>query len=269
MSGLIKRTEKLSKSFAEGVQVELAGGALSANPHLAGSEEEAAWDEGFESSGTTTPAIWEAVTAYVVGDLVFNDEAPTRIYECIVAGTSAASGGPLGKQRIIADDTASWRYVTDSPLGAAAAADWVADTAYIVGDVRENNSNIYICVNAGDSAQVAETGWIAETTYTEDVDSVSNDVTPIKNYLCKTTGDSDTAGGPTGRGTGIVDATTTWDFVADVGTGPASSDKGIVDNGVIWDFVQVVGVPIVDIGAAADFRAGGSTFGRNWSATGA
>lgn len=54
---------------------------------------------------------WAITTAYVVGDLVYNDT--DKAYECIVAGTSAGSGGPTGTGLNIVDGagTLRWKYV--------------------------------------------------------------------------------------------------------------------------------------------------------------
>jgi hypothetical protein len=51
---------------------------------------------------------WEANTAYIVGDLVTNDSG--KIYRCVVAGTSAGSGGPTGTGTGITDNTVTWDY---------------------------------------------------------------------------------------------------------------------------------------------------------------
>jgi predicted CXXCH cytochrome family protein len=58
-------------------------------------------------AAVTPPGAWVASTAYVVGDKVLNGE---RTYECITAGTSAASGGPTGTGKDITDGTAHWKF---------------------------------------------------------------------------------------------------------------------------------------------------------------
>ena len=57
-------------------------------------------------------APWTKATAYGVGDRVVSDGAPgTRIYTCVVAGTSAAAApGPAGTGAGIADNTCTWDY---------------------------------------------------------------------------------------------------------------------------------------------------------------
>ena len=50
---------------------------------------------------------WLATTAYVVGDYVANSG---RVYICIVAGTSAGSGGPSGTGSAIVDATVTWAH---------------------------------------------------------------------------------------------------------------------------------------------------------------
>lgn len=51
---------------------------------------------------------WTSGTAYAYGDYVQNDSG--KVYLCIVAGTSAGSGGPTGVGQAIADNTATWQY---------------------------------------------------------------------------------------------------------------------------------------------------------------
>jgi uncharacterized phage protein gp47/JayE len=53
-------------------------------------------------------APWVALTAYVVGDRVTNDD---NVYECTDAGTSAGSGGPTGTDTAIVDDGVIWYYL--------------------------------------------------------------------------------------------------------------------------------------------------------------
>lgn len=55
--------------------------------------------------GTTA---WTASHAYSVGQLVTNN---SNIYQCIVAGTSASSGGPTTTATPILDGSAYWAYV--------------------------------------------------------------------------------------------------------------------------------------------------------------
>jgi hypothetical protein len=60
--------------------------------------------------------VWIGNTAYVVGDYVTNDIEP-KTYVCVTAGTSAASGGPLGPGSGITDGTCVWDYViSNGPL---------------------------------------------------------------------------------------------------------------------------------------------------------
>lgn len=56
-----------------------------------------------------TPAAWAGTTAYVIGNRRTNGG---NIYEVIVAGTSAASGGPTGTGADILDGTTlRWKYI--------------------------------------------------------------------------------------------------------------------------------------------------------------
>ncbi|HEV2673380.1 MAG TPA: hypothetical protein VGV37_02495 [Aliidongia sp.] len=57
-------------------------------------------------------APWAASTLYATGVIVTNG---ANTYECVIAGTSAASGGPSGTTAQIADCTATWEYVPSIP----------------------------------------------------------------------------------------------------------------------------------------------------------
>jgi hypothetical protein len=54
------------------------------------------------------PSAWAALTSYAVGDRRKNGG---NIYRAIVAGTSAASGGPSGTRNDIVDGTVTWEYI--------------------------------------------------------------------------------------------------------------------------------------------------------------
>ncbi|RWC58950.1 hypothetical protein [Mesorhizobium sp.] len=56
--------------------------------------------------GTASISAWAASTPYVVDDVRSNGGA---YFICMTAGTSAASGGPVGADQRIADGTAIWR----------------------------------------------------------------------------------------------------------------------------------------------------------------
>jgi len=60
-------------------------------------------------SPPSPPGTWQPSHAYSVGDKVINDG--TRIYQCVTAGTSAASGGPTGTGVGITDGTCVWDFV--------------------------------------------------------------------------------------------------------------------------------------------------------------
>jgi ABC-type amino acid transport system permease subunit len=57
-----------------------------------------------------TGTAWAASTTYSVGQQVTNDTGP-RVYECIVQGISAGSGGPTGTGTAITDGGVTWRYM--------------------------------------------------------------------------------------------------------------------------------------------------------------
>ncbi len=58
----------------------------------------------------TAATAWAGSTAYSLGDRVTNGP---KVYQCVTAGTSAASGGPSGTGTGIVDNTAVWDYLGD------------------------------------------------------------------------------------------------------------------------------------------------------------
>jgi hypothetical protein len=66
-------------------------------------------------------------------------------------------------------------------------------------------------ITAGLAAAIDPAAWVTLTSYAVG-DYVTNDTTPIKNYICTKAGDSG-ATGPTGTGSGIEDGTCTWDYI--------------------------------------------------------
>jgi hypothetical protein len=81
---------------------------------LLGRDQLGAWRKSADAVGA-----WAGSTAYTVGQRVVNDTG--KLYECITAGTSAASGGPTGTSQDITDGTAHWKYVQAQATGATAA----------------------------------------------------------------------------------------------------------------------------------------------------
>jgi hypothetical protein len=61
----------------------------------------------------SNPVAWAAGQPYTVGTFVTNG---ANIYVCDTAGTSAASGGPVGTGSDITDNTARWDYVQAAPV---------------------------------------------------------------------------------------------------------------------------------------------------------
>lgn len=61
----------------------------------------------FQPTGAANAPAWVHNTAYAVGNQVSNNG---NIYRCILAGTSASSGGPSGISSSISDGTVTWSY---------------------------------------------------------------------------------------------------------------------------------------------------------------
>lgn len=81
----------------------------------------------------TLVASWVGSTAYVVGDRVTNSG---DVYQCVVAGTSAVSGGPSGEGTGIVDGTAQWDFLGDG-TGAVDAEAESADDGPVVATSRD------------------------------------------------------------------------------------------------------------------------------------
>lgn len=81
--------------------------------------------QGIELFGRVGVAVtaWAPSTAYALGAIVVNG---VNAYLCTTAGTSAASGGPVGTAPSITDGTVTWAWLQSSPLVA------VGDLAFIV-----------------------------------------------------------------------------------------------------------------------------------------
>jgi hypothetical protein len=67
-------------------------------------------------------------------------------------------------------------------------------------------------ITSGLTAALDPAAWTITTAYAVG-DHVTNDTSPVKNYICTTAGTSAGAGGPTGTGSGITDGTVVWDYV--------------------------------------------------------
>lgn len=70
----------------------------------------------FEDNATYAQlaTAWVASTAYVAGSTPDIRRNGVNVYRCIVAGTSASSGGPTGTGLAIVDGTVTWQYVSVS-----------------------------------------------------------------------------------------------------------------------------------------------------------
>lgn len=66
------------------------------------------------------PGAWTASTAYAVGDYRTNGG---NVYRAIIAGVSAAAGGPTGNGTEIVDGTVTWRYIGTAAAMAEIAAE--------------------------------------------------------------------------------------------------------------------------------------------------
>ena len=70
-----------------------------------------------DGNARENPPAWSANQVVAVGDFRRNREAPgalDRLYQCVTAGTTASSGGPLGTGAAIVDGTAAWDYLNET-----------------------------------------------------------------------------------------------------------------------------------------------------------
>lgn len=85
----------------------------------------------------TKGTAWAPTTLYKVGNFKTNDTGPVKIYRCIVAGTSAGSGGPTGTGTGITDGTVTWDFAGNVVADAGIAAPTIEGTPAIVDGVLE------------------------------------------------------------------------------------------------------------------------------------
>lgn len=107
---------------------------------------------------------WASLLAWstIAGDWVDVGERYVNggnIYEVVIAGTTAASGGPSGTGSLIEDGSAYWQYI------GANAGTWTTGTDYAVGNRVTSSGNIYQVLVAGSGeSTVAPTGTGTITT---------------------------------------------------------------------------------------------------------
>jgi len=212
--------------------------------------------QGGRASGSTD-ALFACTTAGI-WDCTSSTTTPTQVVTFAITtgnagyGTSTILTTPGGRYLVYCDEE-NGAYVYDesnttwTQLRYGATVPWKAATDYLVGDLVVNGSDGYVCTVAGTSAG---------------------------------------AGGPTGKGAGIVDGTAKWDFLEGTwgattayavdcyvindtprrlykctvgGTsagagGPTGTSAGIVDGGATWDYVAEYSPPVGM--ALSDQRAG-------------
>ncbi|MBN9521106.1 hypothetical protein J0H58_21735 [bacterium] len=106
--------------------------------------------DGGVTGGGDSLAAWAAETAYLVGDAVSKSG---NIYVCVVAGTSASSGGPSGTGTGIVDGSVGWNY--SAPVGGTVYT-WQQSTAYTVDEQVDSHGFKYVCRTSGTSAPTGD-----------------------------------------------------------------------------------------------------------------
>jgi hypothetical protein len=180
------------------------------------------WNWVSAGSGGTA---WAPNTVYTIGTQVTNGG---NIYT-VVAGVSAASGGPTGTGANIVDGGVIWQWVGSTAIGAP----WAATTSYssVYAPRVTNGGKTYVCVPGKSASSGGPTGtgtgivdntvvwnwvsagsggtaWAPNTVYT-----IGTQVTNGGNIYTVVAGVSAASGGPTGTGTNISDGTVAWDYV--------------------------------------------------------
>lgn len=98
------------------------------------------------------PAVWLTLTPYVIGDVRQNFG---NVYIVTVAGTSGATG-PSGTGTAIVDGSVTWSFVRETVVPPI----WLTTTAYVVGDRRKLNGNVYEVTVAGTSGATGPSGTL-------------------------------------------------------------------------------------------------------------
>lgn len=210
----------------------------------------------------TSSGIWDVTSsgALVAPEVAFPITTGEAGY-----GTATILSTPGGRYLVYCDEengayvysetSASW-----SALRYGATVPWTITTAYLVGNLVVNGANAYVCTVAGTSAGAGgptgqgssiidgtakwdffEGAWSPTTTYAAGC-HVVNSSSPARLYVCTVGGTSAGAGGPSSTGTGIVDGSCFWDYVADYSppVGMALSDQQLGFTGIPTKFVQAV-----------------------------
>ncbi|MCF8566907.1 hypothetical protein LLE49_19495 [Alicyclobacillus tolerans] len=103
---------------------------------------------------------WAPTTAYTLGQKVLNGG---NTYQCVAAGTSAASGGPTGTTPGIVDGSVTWNYVGSVALPALTDAEitqFITDGFRTFSKYRPRRRSTTINVVTGQTTYTLPTDWI-------------------------------------------------------------------------------------------------------------
>lgn len=115
--------------------------------HTAGATFDAAEEANWTLiGGGSSIGLWQASTAYAVGDLAIESN---KLYRCKTAHTSGST--------FDATEQANWNVISG---GNASIADWVASTSYAVGDMVIYQNSIYKCITANSDATFTGSNWV-------------------------------------------------------------------------------------------------------------
>lgn len=162
-------------------------------------------------------ALWQANTAYVVGNFVTNGP---NVYICTIGGTSAGSGGPTGTGNGIVDNGVTWNFVSKAFSQVLAFGSTVEPAGYGVSALTSTFGGRYMLladeINGPFIYTEATNTWAAipaGVTALWQTNMVVAVGTAVQNggntYVCTTGGTTNGSGtGPSGVGAGIMDGST-------------------------------------------------------------
>lgn len=167
-------------------------------------------------------SAWTVNTAYALGDRVKNGVSPSRIYQSIVAGTSALIGsGPSGTGASIVDASVTWAYVGDgtAAVDVAITASDPGPFAALTGQITSIDSPV--------------SGWLSVRNMADAVVGAYVELDPsLRNRR-----EAELAG----RGNGPLPAIRADLLKVGQGTGNAVVDCVVFEN--VTDVVDVNGIP--------------------------
>ena len=188
---------------------------------------------------------WAASTAYTADTVATKGG---KAYQCVTAGTSAASGGPSGTGASITDGTVVWKYMREDNIAPLTQEQYNSRWDQLAEYCDEKGMSLYPCICTVEDFNAFSIGDFQNATVTAAVVSSAealskhpnvigfdlfqegHDLTGRvwtgskayyagtyinnggKSYKCLTSGTSAATGGPTGTAASITDGTVVWKY---------------------------------------------------------